>query len=264
MRISYPGTRIAAKWGVWEQHRQQIHDSPISNSFQSPRYVPDSGEPWTQYSSVHDQSHEPSPSENLFAPGDSPTQEARYSSQCYPGAVHPQGESSSVANQHTHPSCVSLRSSRHDVDVDDVDDTVGEPPSSNPVGPPLGDVGGLAQVSAVYTPDVKKKGGRIGKLDSQAKANANSKRSAKDTCWHCRMLRSPVCRHDLFGNRRKLSSDGQCPRVEGSDMCDRCKSMRPSGWPWGCLIQHLPDLTDAFLPGRNISGMFGFSHPLTL
>lgn len=183
-RISQSGIGTASMPGVWDY--QQNHDSFITYSFQLPRYFPDPSEPWTQYSSIHDPSHEPSPAENLFGPGHSPAPEARCFSQQYLGVGHSQEENGFDAYQNKNPSSATLGSSL------DNDDAIDEPPSSNPVGLPLGGFGGPAQVCAVTVPKHKRKGGRIGKLDPRAKEHAKSKRSAKDTCWHCRMLRIPV------------------------------------------------------------------------
>lgn len=220
-RTSHPGIGMAAMSGVGEQHREQNHNSLPSNSFQLSRYAPGSSEPWTQYSSTYGQSHEPSPAENLFAPGHSPTRDARYTSQYYSGVGNFQGGNVFVTHQNKDPHSVMPGSSLDDDDDDDNDDyndddddddddenAIGQPPSSNPVGPPLGGFGSPAQMSAADIPKVKKKGGRTGKLDPGVKARAKSKRSAKDTCWHCRMLRIPVWHNPFLKIERKLTSSG--------------------------------------------------------
>lgn len=183
-RISQSSNRTASMPGVWDY--QQNHDSFITSSSQLPRHFPDPSDPWTQYSSIHDPSHEPSPADNLFGPGHSPTAEARCSSQWYLGVGYSQEGNSFDTHQNKNPSSATLESSL------DNDDAIGEPPSSNPVEPSLGGFGGPAQVSAIAVRKLKRKGGRIGKLDPRAKEHAKSKRSAKDTCWHCRILRVPV------------------------------------------------------------------------
>ncbi|MCJ1467668.1 hypothetical protein MMC07_006293 [Pseudocyphellaria aurata] len=205
-----PDTGIVPMPGVW---RHQNHDGFMSNAFQSPPHIPDlSSGPWTPYSCIHDQSHEPSPSENLFAPGQSPTRGANWSIRSYQGEGHEIGD---IAHQNKHVP-------NFEVDDDEDGAVSGQPPSES--------FGNSAQVSAADVRKIKKKGGRRSKLSTQAKEHARKKRSTRDTCWHCRMLRI------------------SCDCEKGSDMCNGCKTMRASGWHWGCLILNLPDLTDVFLP----------------
>lgn len=162
--------------GEWDY---QNHDV-----FQSPRYVPDSSGPWTPYSSIYYQNREPSPAENLFAPGQSPIREARRSFRGLPRVGHFQSENGGIAYQNEHVQNL-------DDDDEDGDDAIGRPPSSNPFGPPLD-----AQVSAVCARNIKKKGGGVGKPNTRAKA-----------CWHCKMLRISVCGH-AFLDMRKTSNGG--------------------------------------------------------
>ena len=225
MRISHPGTSIAAMSGVWEQHCEQSHDSSTSNSSQLQRYALVSSDPWTPYSSIHGQSHQPSPAENLFAPGHSPTREARYSSLCYPGVGILLGGNDFVTHQTEDQHSLMPGSSLDDEeDVDDNDDNndddddddddenaIGQPPSSNPVGPPLGGFARPGQMSAADVLKVKKKGGRVRGLNPGAKARAKRKRIDKDTCWHCKMLRIPVCRHPLLKIERKINRQRLVP-----------------------------------------------------
>lgn len=180
-----PGMSIAASSGGWEQYGLQNPDFSILNSSRSPRHILDINEPWTPYSSIHDSSHEPSPAEPLFAPGYSPTREASHFSQYNPGVDHTQGGNGIFGHQDREIPRVTLGSSPDD-------DAIGQPPSSNPVGPPLRGLSDPAQVSGASVSKVKKKGGRIGKLNPQVKARAKDKRGKKDTCWHCKILRIPV------------------------------------------------------------------------
>ncbi|MCJ1261157.1 hypothetical protein MMC22_001021 [Lobaria immixta] len=215
-----PGMSIAVSPGGWEQYGLQNPDSSTLNSSWSPRHILDINEPWTPYSSIHDSSHEPSSAEPLFAPGYSPTREASHFSQYNPGVDHSQGANGIFGHQDREIPCVTLGSSPDN-------DAIGQPPSSNPVGPPLRGLCDPAQVSGASVSKVKKKGGRIGKLDPQVKARAKDKRGKKDTCWHCKILRIPC---------------------KGSGTCNACNAMRRSAWDWGCVVQYLPDLTGVFLP----------------
>lgn len=186
-----PGMSIAAPPGGWEQYGLQNPGSSILNSSRSPRHILGFNEPWTPYSSIHDSSHELSPAEPLFAPGYSPTREASHFSQYNPGVDHFQGGNGLFGHQDKEIPCVALGSSPDD-------DAIGQPPSSNPVGPPLRGSCDPAQVSRASVSKVKKKGGRIGKLKPHVKARAKDKRSKKDTCWHCKILRIPVWHRALL------------------------------------------------------------------
>ena len=210
-----PYTGIAAYLGDGKECCQRNKDSSRSRFFQSPGHNLDFSDPWTQYSSILDQSHEPSPADNLFAPGHSPIRNVGYLSRRGPGVIHFQGKNASVSHQAKHPPRAILGSSLDDDDEDDDDDdddeevndnddddadvdddvdddAIDQPPSPNPVGPPMRGFDGPAQVSVVDVLRGKKKGGRRGKLNPGVKARAKRKRSTKDTCWHCKMLRTPV------------------------------------------------------------------------
>ena len=141
-----------------------------------PRRSLSANSPWTPLNTRYLQDYQPGPDELMIAPGDTFDTPAPRVDE----SVEFQSREAYVGQQ------ADGYLSRGFIEDED---TIDEPPSNDPIGPPIGSV--VNPPLGPEQPQKPKNLGRRGKLDDSTAEHAKIMR-VKGACWRCRLLRYKV------------------------------------------------------------------------